>query len=505
MSLRPPPSQLPQRLAVGLAVGALLAATGCGARFDTSATARGAATGDQLSADQGATPADTGITDAGTTDAGTTDARSAGTGADPGGLTDGGGTSTAPAAGGGTKASHAPKAQRAPASAGSQFGIEGKTVKICYLFAKSGSAPLPPNVEDAMDAYWEFVNTKKGGLNGFKVDPEVCDTQSTVAGAQAAVQKAIDIKAFAVTTLDRLALDAVMAERLWKAGIPNIALLNAPDPDPKWKDQTFFISTDQGVVGRMVAKYFQARKFKDVAVVSEASDANNEKVIKPFLQEAPKRGQKIVSDDIRLDTSNSSGYSTQCAQLAAKNPKAVWLYTAPTPAIQFVNACGSFKPVWFSSELAWDMNIAPAAAPGLRGAEGFGRWATLSETARIAPFKKAFNDYVASGRSRGGETGSTKTLQDLALLAWGESQVLANGIFNASKSPVGLGRDSFINAMRNLKLGATSPADGTPLLWAPMDFTGGKFFGGAEITSVWKVSSGAEAIWERVSGYQTEF
>ena len=296
MSLRPPPSQLPQRLAVGLAVGALLAATGCGARFDTNATAGGAAAGDQLSADQGATPADAGITDAGTTDAGTTDTRSAGTGADPGGLTDDGGTSTAPAAGGGTKASHAPKAQAAPASAGSQFGIEGKTVKICYLFAKSGSAPLPPNVEDAIDAYWDFVNTKKGGLNGFKVDPEVCDTQSTVAGAQAAVQKAIDIKAFAVTTLDRLALDAVMAERLWKAGIPNIALLNAPDPNPKWKDQTFFISTDQGVVGRMVAKYFQARKFKDVAVVSEASDANNEKVIKPFLQEAPKRGQKIVSD-----------------------------------------------------------------------------------------------------------------------------------------------------------------------------------------------------------------
>lgn len=91
------------------------------------------------------------------------------------------------------------------------------------------------------------------------------------------------------------------------------------------------------------------------------------------------------------------------------------------------------------------------------------------------------------------------------MLFWGHSQVLANGILNAATSPVGLGRDSFINAMRNLKLGADSPADGSPLLWAPLDFTGGKFFGGPDITSVWKVSTEGEAIWERVSGYQREF
>lgn len=534
MSLRLRPVPLPQRLAVGLAVGALLTVTGCGARFDTTATAGGAATGDQLTTDQGLTGGDAATTDsgaaapadAGTTgttdggaapaDAGTTGSTDAGTtsggGTTGGGSTGGGttssgggttstGSSSAPAAGSGSKASAPPKAQAAPASAGSQFGIEGKTVKVCYLFPKTGAAPLPPNVQDAIEAYWDFVN-KAGGLNGYKVDPEICDTQSTVAGAQAAVQKAIDIKSFVVTTLDRLEPSKVMHERLFKANIPNIALLNAPNPKEEWKKSTFYISTDQTIAGRLVANYFVSRKLKKVAVVAEANDANVNVVLKPFIETSKAKGQEVVSDNIRLDPNNSSGYATQCAQLSQKDPDIVWIYSAPTPAIQFLNACGTFKPVWFTSEFGWDYNLVPGAAQNARGAEGFGRWATLSETARIATFKKAFQAYVDSGRSQGGQGGNTATLQDLGLLAWGESQVIANGILNAAKSPAGLGRDSFLAAMRNLKLGATSPADGSPLLWAPLDFTGGGLFGAPDTTAVWKVSNDAEAIWKLVTPYR---
>jgi ABC-type branched-subunit amino acid transport system substrate-binding protein len=536
------PVPLPQRLAVGLAVGALLTVTGCGARFDTTSTAGGAA-GGQLTTDSGLGPAEqgavaggttggatadaaggtagdattggsTGGTTGGTTGAGassaggTTDSAGSG-GATAGGTTGGGGGapaggSTAPAAGRGRTAGAPPQAQAAPAQAGSQFGIKNKTVTICYLFPKTGAAPLPPNVQDAIEAYWDFINTN-GGLNGYKVDPEICDTQSTVAGAQAAVQKAIDIKSFAVTTLDRLEPSKIMHERLFKAGIPNIALLNAPHPKPEWGRSTFYISTDQTIAGRLVADYFVSRKLTKVAVVAEANDANVDVVLKPFLERSKDKGQQVVSDNIRLDPNNSSGYATQCAQLSQKDPDMVWLYTAPTPAIQFLNACGTFKPIWFTSEFGWDYNLVPGAAQNARGAEGFGRWASLSETARISTFKKAFASYVASGRSQGGEGGNTRTLQDLGLLAWGESQVVANGILQAATSPAGLGRDSFLAAMHHLKLGATSPADGSPLLWAPLDFTGNKLFGAPETTAVWKVSNDAEAIWKLVTPYRKGF
>ena len=536
MPTRPRPARLPSRLAAGLAVATLLAATGCGARFDTTqTTAAGgtAANGEQLATtdsggldagtDQAATtdtgaaaPADAGTTtdtgaaapaDGGTdrrgttTDAGTTSGGSTPSGSTKsGGTTTSGGASKAPASG--SKASSAPAKPAAPASAGSQFGINGKTVKICYLFPKTGAAPLPPNVQDAIEAYWDFINSK-GGLAGYKVDPEICDTQSTVAGAQAAVQKAIDIKSFAVTTLDRLEPSKIMHERLFKAEIPNIALLNAPDPKAEWGKQTFYISTDQTTAGKLVADYFATRKLPKVAVISEANDANVPKVLKPFNDEAKKKGLDVVSNDIKLDPNNSSGYATQCAQLAQKQPQIVWVYTAPTPAIQFLNSCGTFKPVWFTSEFGWDYNLVPGAAANAGGSEGFGRWATLGETARIATFKKAFQAYVDSGRSQGGNAGNTPTLQDLGMLAWGESQIVANGLLAAAKSEPGLGRDTFLAAMHGLKLGASSPADGSPLLWAPLDFTGGKLFGAPETTAVWKV--GGNNTWQLVTPYKKGF
>jgi hypothetical protein len=83
--------------------------------------------------------------------------------------------------------------------------------------------------------------------------------------------------------------------------------------------------------------------------------------------------------------------------------------------------------------------------------------------------------------------------------------VVANVLKNVGPQ---LGRNSFLVAMQNLRLGSTDAVTGVPMCWAPLDFTGGKRVGSGNRTLVLKVvGSGANgnSVWATESDYKSVF
>jgi ABC-type branched-subunit amino acid transport system substrate-binding protein len=406
-----------------------------------------------------------------------------GTTTGPGGSTTG--PSTGPTGGGGGGGGGQ---QPGAVPAGSTDGISKTNINIAYLIPKTGAAPVPPQVDDGIRAYWTFLNGK-GGIFGRKVSVQIYDTTSTDDGARSAAQSAIDNHAAFVVALDRLGVQGTIMRFLDQRGIPNLEV-QTPVDVPANMQWTFGITIDHRVQGKMIADYMaHGLKVKKVGVAYE-TDNTLKPGVDAFKAEAAAQGLQVVASE-QIDQSQNQ-FAPQARKIAASQAQAVWMYMAPIPAANLANTANGigYHPTWFANNISWNFNLVLTGGyAGLRGARAFSAWPAYTDP-RCATYRP---------RAPRGNPG----VKDLGIPGWGLGQILAAAIKNAGPD---LGRNSFRNAMQHLQLGSKSPVDGTPLLWSPLRFTDGVRTGASAVVT-YKVigSSSSDAQWAPEADYRTGY
>ena len=478
-------------LAIGASALLVLTSTGCAARFDRPAAGSQALDqGGGLPVDQGGLPVvptqhagqgTTGGTAGGTTGpvlgpsstGGTTGSSATGTTGTTGSTGSTGGTT------GGTTGS---------VPAGSTTGISGTTITVGLFVPKTGAAPVPPTIDAQVQNYFDYVKSK-GGIWGRNVTVKIYDTQSTEAGARSAVQQAISDKVFIAVSLDRLTVAGALTTALHNAGIPH--LVTQLPPSYKVPSDAFVIGMDQVKHGPQIADYMaHTLKAKKVGIVIE-TDPGLYAARDAFIKEAKAQGMQVVHSEAVDPSANQ--YLSEAQKLKNDGADAVWLYMAPNVAINISKESQSiaYHPTWVGNNISWGFNLALTPASGaLDGARAFSPWGGLND-----PRYKVFNQVDNQGR--------TNQDKDIGLAAWGFGQIVAAVLKNVGPQ---LGRNSFLVAMQNLRLGSTDVVTGVPLCWAPLDFTGGKRFGSGNRTLVLRVQgSGASSVWATESDYRSAF
>jgi ABC-type branched-subunit amino acid transport system substrate-binding protein len=469
----------------------LVLTTSCAARFDRPPA--GSQALDQsggLPVDQGGLP----VVPSGQpgTGGGTTGGT---TGVLPGGTTGGttGGTATGTTGSTGTTggAGGTTGGSTGSVPAGSTTGISGTTITVGLFVPKTGAAPVPPTIDAQVQNYFDYVKSK-GGIWGRNVTVKIYDTQSTEAGARSAVQQAISDKVFIAVSLDRLTVAGALTTALHQAGIPH--LVTQLPPSYKVPNDAFVIGMDQLKHGPQIADYMaHSLKAKKVGIVIE-TDPGLYAARDAFIREAKAQGIQVVHSEA-VDPS-AGQYLSEAQKLKNDGADAVWLYMAPNVAINISKESQSiqYHPTWVGNNISWGFNLSlTPASGGLDGARAFSPWGGLSD-----PRYAVFNQVDTQNRL------GTQD-KDIGLAAWGFGQIVADALKSVGPQ---LGRNSFLVAMQNLRIGSTDTVTGVPLCWAPLDFTGGKRFGSGNRTLVLKVEgSGANgnSVWATESDYRSAF
>jgi ABC-type branched-subunit amino acid transport system substrate-binding protein len=468
------------------AAGLLVLTTSCAARFDRPPA--GSQALDQsggLPVDQGGLPVvpsgQPGSTGGAT--GGTTGTLATTTGGSSGGFSTSTGTAGSTGTTGGTAGG-----STGSVPAGSTTGISGNTITVGLFVPKTGAAPVPPTIDAQVQNYFDYVKSK-GGIWGRNVTVKIYDTQSTEAGARSAVQQAISDKVFIAVSLDRLTVAGALTTALHNAGIPH--LVTQLPPSYKVPDDAFVIGMDQVKHGPQIADYMaHSLKAKKVGIVIE-TDPGLYAARDAFINEAKAQGLQVVHSEAVDPSANQ--YLSEAQKLKNDGAEAVWLYMAPNVAINISKESQSiqYHPTWVGNNISWGFNLALTPASGaLDGARAFSPWGGLSD-----PRYKVFNQVDTEGR--------TNQDKDIGLAAWGFGQIVAGVLKNVGPQ---LGRNSFLVAMQNLRLGSTDIVTGVPLCWAPLDFTGGKRVGSGNRTLVLKVQgSGTSSVWATETDYRSVF
>ncbi|MDP9101593.1 MAG: ABC transporter substrate-binding protein [Actinomycetota bacterium] len=362
-------------------------------------------------------------------------------------------------------------------------------VNIAYLIPKTGAAPLPPQVEDGIQAYWKFLNGK-GGVLGRTVTVTVYDTTSTDSGARTAAQQAVDAGAFMVVALDRLGVQGTIAKYLDGRHVPNIEV-QTPVDLPSSMSWTFGVTIDHRVQGKVIADYMaHALKVHKVGVVYE-TDSTLQPGVDAFTAEAKAQGLQVVHSQQINGMDNQ--FLAEAQKLAADKAEATWLYMAPTPAANIAKESESdgYKPIWFANSISWNFNIGlTGGGTAFKGARAFSPWPALGDS-RLS----TYNGYAPAG---------PPTVQDFGIPGWGIGQIVANGLLSAGKN---LGQNGFRNAMEHLRLTTQSPVDGTPLLWSPLSFAPGVRTGATDVITFVQKGSGTntDSQWADEADYRSSY
>jgi ABC-type branched-subunit amino acid transport system substrate-binding protein len=350
---------------------------------------------------------------------------------------------------------------------------------------------VPPTIDAQVQNYFDYVKSK-GGIWGRNVTVKIYDTQSTEAGARSAVQQAISDKVFIAVSLDRLTVAGALTTALHQAGIPH--LVTQLPPSYKVPNDAFVIGMDQLKHGPQIADYMaHSLKAKKVGIVIE-TDPGLYAARDAFIREAKAQGIQVVHSEA-VDPS-AGQYLSEAQKLKNDGADAVWLYMAPNVAINISKESQSiaYHPTWVGNNISWGFNLSlTPASGGLDGARAFSPWGGLSD-----PRYAVFNQVDTQNRL------GTQD-KDIGLAAWGFGQIVADALKSVGPQ---LGRNSFLVAMQNLRIGSTDTVTGVPLCWAPLDFTGGKRFGSGNRTLVLKVEgSGANgnSVWATESDYRSAF
>ncbi len=459
------------RLAVVAAITTMLASTACAARFERpepGAAGEPVAVGDGLVVDN-----TTGeVIDTGPTAPPLGGVPTTGGVVIPGMPTSGprptsGPASTASARPGATAGPRPTSGTTQPSTVdpGRKTGITASTVKLAYLIPKTGAAPVPPQVEQGIRAYWEYLKTK-GGIAGRNVQVTVYDTTSNEQVAREVAQQAIDDGNFAVVALDRLGVQQAIGKFLDDRGIPNLEVqtpVNLPSSQ-KW---TFGLTIDHDEQGTMIADYFKrVLKVEKAAVIYE-TDNTLKPGVEAFKAEAKKVGLNVVYET-QVD-GNGNDFSAQAASAQNSGATATWLYMAPIPAAKLTNQAQAigYHPTWFANSISWNFDIVygKGANQSLRGARAFSPWPALSDP-RTATYQSAYRSIYSDPP------------EDLGIPGWGIGQIIANALKNVG---LDLGQNNFRAAMQSLQTGATSVVDGTPMLWSPLRFGAGVRIGANQV------------------------
>ncbi|MGB8652616.1 MAG: ABC transporter substrate-binding protein, partial [Mycobacteriales bacterium] len=455
---------------------------GDGLTADQGGAAPGGTTGGALSSVPGTAAGTTGTTVSGTTGGST---QAGGTSGSSGTTSGGTGTSGTSGSSGtsGTTGSVA-----GPVPRGSTTGVTSTSVTIGLFVPKTGAAPVPPTIDAQAQNYWDYVKSK-GGIYGRNVTVKIYDTQSTEAGARAAVQQAISDGIFAAISLDRISVEGALVTALHNAHIPH--LINQMPHAQAIPDDGFYIGTDQVHNGVQIADYMaHTLKVHKVGFVGE-TDPTAYPARDAFVAEAKRVGLSVVHNEVV--NGMDSQFLTEAQKLANDKAEAVWMYVAPNNAINLSKEAQAdgYHPTWVSSSIAWGFNLVLTPAAGaLDGAISFSPWGGLSDP-RYATYNKVNTQ------------GQTQDDKDIGLPAWGYGQIVAAAMKAAGPQ---LGRTNFAYAMQNLRTGSTDVVTGAPMCWPPLDFTGGKRYGSGDRTIVMKVQgTGANGVWATLSDYRSVY
>ena len=471
-----------RRLAVATALAAMVFATGCAARFEPSDQAGAPVVG--APADDGSTlvvdeetgevvaipsPGSTVPGAAGPAVPGTTPGTTPGTA--PGSTVGPRPGSTTPGRPGATSAPTRPgsTASQRPSTVdpGRKTGVTGSTIKLAYLIPKTGAAPVPPQVEQGIRAYWDFLRTK-GGIAGRNVQVSIYDTTSNEQVAREVAQRAIDDGNFAVLALDRLGVSAAIGKFLDDRQVPNL-MVQTPVNVPSRQSWTFGLTIDHDEQGTMIAQYFKRGiKQQKVAVVYE-TDNTLKPGVEAFKTEAKKLGLDVVYET--QISGDSNDFSAQASQLRTSGATATWLYMAPIPAAKLASQADAigYHPIWFANSISWNFNIVfgNGANRALRDARAFSPWPALNDP-RTATYKSAYRSLYADPPD------------DLGIPGWGIGQIVAAALQQVGPD---LGQNNFRHAMQNLQLTGTSAVDRSPLLWSPLTFAPGVRTGARQVVT----------------------
>jgi ABC-type branched-subunit amino acid transport system substrate-binding protein len=481
------------RYAVATLVALALTSSGCAARFDRPAAGTQAIDQSGVAPDQGGQPVVPSSQPVGST-GGTGPVASAQPSVGPvGSGTTGGSTGTTGTTGGsttgGATGSTGGSTTGGPIDPGSTTGIKGSTITVGLFVPKSGAAPVPPTVDAQAQNYFDYVKSK-GGINGRNVTIKIYDTGSTEQGARAAVQSAVSDGIFAAVSLDRLTVEAALTSALHNAHIPH--LVAQLPPSTTIPSDAFYIGMNQLHHGSQIADYMVHSLHKTKLGVIIETDPGLNAARDAFVKRAQADGATVYKNTI--DPSQNE-FTAQVNALCASKAETTWLYMAPTPAIniasEYKQLCPTQKMTWVGNSISWGFNLVLSPAAGaLDGAKVFSPWGGLRD-----PRYATFNQVDTEGK--------TDRDKDIGLAAWGFGQVLAAAIKQAGPH---LGRNTFLDAMQNLKTGATDQVTGAAMCWTPLDFTGGKRYGSGDRTIVMQVSgSGSTAIWATESDYRSAF
>ncbi|HVE64270.1 MAG TPA: ABC transporter substrate-binding protein [Mycobacteriales bacterium] len=460
-----------------------LASTGCAARFERPENTAGSTlvdagdglvvdttTGEVVAADEVAEPGASAAPGTPSTPGKPRSATAAGPAGGPGTPTRPGASAapgTRPSAGAPQPGSTRPASGPSSVDPGKKPGITATTIKLAYLIPKTGAAPVPPQVEQGIRAYWDYLRTK-GGVAGRNVQVTIYDTTSNEQVAREVAQQAIDDGNFMVVALDRLGVQQAIGKFLDDRNFPNLQV-QTPVNLPASQRWTFGLTIDHDSQGTMIAQYFKrGLKATKVAVVYE-TDNTLKPGVEAMKTEAKKLGLDVVYES-QID-GNGNDFSAQAAQLRESGATATWLYMAPIPAAKLAGQADAigYHPIWFANSISWNFNIVfgGGANRAMRDARAFSPWPALNDP-RTATYKRAYQSLYADPP------------EDLGIPGWGIGQIISTALKTVGQD---LGQNNFRAAMQTLQIGSTSVVDGTPMLWSPLAFGPGVRTGATKVVT----------------------
>ncbi|MFA5787562.1 MAG: ABC transporter substrate-binding protein [Actinomycetota bacterium] len=361
-------------------------------------------------------------------------------------------------------------------------GVTDKEIKVCYLVPKTGATPLPTNWESGANLYWDYMKKKGRTIFGRNVKIVIKDTKSQVDTGLSVARECVNEGYFTFVTLDGFAEAAGIGKFLDGKGIPNVLIQASPDASAPSRANTFAITIDHRVQGRLIADYWTNGdlKGKKYAVVREdfTELIPGTEALKQRLAE---KGIKLVAEE-RVD-GDGNDFSSTVLTLRKADAQVVWFYGGPAALIKLSQQshAAAYDPVWFGNSISWNFDMAAQlgnANGALKDARAFSPWVALSSPAANT-YKTAYRELYPN-----------ETPDDLGLVGWGVGEVLEAALQAAGPN---LGYNTFRNAFQNLNI--------TPETWCPLRFGPGVRVGTTSVAE-YRISTDH---WVQVGTFRTSF
>jgi len=363
-------------------------------------------------------------------------------------------------------------------------GVSDTEIKLCYLVALTGAAPIPTSWDKGANLYWKYLKDKGRTIHGRNVALMVGNTDSKVDTGLSAARECINQGAFTFVVFDRAGVEGPIAKFLNDKGMPHVlveASVSAAAPD---QTNSFTISVDHRMQGKLIADYWTngdlaGKKYayvrEDVPDLIPAVEA-----LKARLAE---KGIHLVAEERVKGDDND--FSQTVLNLEKADAQVVWYYGAPTPLIKLAQQSHavSYDPVWFGNSISWGFNTVAQvgnANGALKGARAFSAWVALSNPAA--------NTYKAAYRET--YTDPNDQPDDIGLVGWGVGEVMHAALLAAGSD---LGYKTFRSAFQSLNI--------APQTWCPLRFGPGVRVG-ANYVAEYRI---AGDHWNQVGGFRSSF